>query len=811
MTPTPGTPATLSAYDALGRLIQSTATDGATRQTRYSLALDAAGLRRVQALDENGAATTSLLDAWGRVLQVSPPTANGQSIHPTLFYSYDTLGQLAQVTRGGATTTLQYDLGGRKSQLLDPDLGSWSYSYDALGNLLQQSDARGCLTSLSYDLLNRPLSKSFSGACSGTSVQYSYDQGTNGIGHRSAMSDASGSSSWGYDARGRMVSETRQVSGYGSFATAWGYNSADALQWMQYPSSNNGQLGETVTYAYNQRLLLESVIGNYSYVAGSSYDAAGRLTQRIFGTNQAQSQYSYYPWTAQGGRLQQLVSGTLGNPSSLQDLRYTYGATGNVLTIQDFKMGLPQTQTFSYDPLDRLLSASASGGFNGVGDYSQGYSYDPLSGNLAAKGGVSYSYGDSSHAHAVTSLSNGGSFQYDANGNMTQRTVNGQTYNLSYDAENRLTGVSGASTASFTYNGDGERVVSTVGGAVVVYVGEYFEWQPATTALTKYYYAGSQRVAMRMGSAPPLWLLGDHLGSTAVVANTNGTQHSRKGYKAFGESRFAAGSLPTRYQFTGQASHESDFGLYFYKARWYDPYLSRFSQPDQIIPDPYNPQDWNRYQYTRANPLKYTDPTGHFPWLLIPILIFIATIPGDTGSYEVDPATAAFGEAALRFVDPVDWVYTGIDCLSGNCSGTDLLFGLLPFVNGGLDDAADAAKALNSTDALAHADDLVETAGQLHHIFSNKISNALNEHRTLSGVLNRDDFKVQGLDAASHNGYQAWHRAYDQEVVNWLYDNPRATPEQFLSYMRDLYQRTEMDKRFPQAWQQLQMAIEEWE
>ena len=276
-------------------------------------------------------------------------------------------------------------------------------------------------------------------------------------------------------------------------------------------------------------------------------------------------------------------------------------------------MGLPQTQSFSYDPLDRLLSASASGGFNGVGDYSQSYSYDPLSGNLAAKGGVSYSYGDSGHAHAVTSLSNGSSFQYDANGNMTQRIVNGQTYNLSYDAENRLAGVSGANTASFIYNGDGERVVSTVGGVVVVYVGEYFEWQPATTASIRYYYAGGQRVAMRMGSAPPLWLLGDHLGSTAVVANTDATQHSRKGYKAFGETRFAAGSLPTRYQFTGQASHESDFGLYFYKARWYDPALGRWTSLDTVVPSPGNPLDWDRYSYTRNNPIKYLDPGGHTP------------------------------------------------------------------------------------------------------------------------------------------------------------------------------------------------------
>lgn len=79
--------------------------------------------------------------------------------------------------------------------------------------------------------------------------------------------------------------------------------------------------------------------------------------------------------------------------------------------------------------------------------YSENYTYDANTGNLASKGGVNYSY-DANHPHAVASLSNGNTYSYDANGNMLQRVVGGQTYTLSYDAENRLISVSGPSLSA---------------------------------------------------------------------------------------------------------------------------------------------------------------------------------------------------------------------------------------------------------------------------------------------------------------------------------------------------------------------------
>jgi RHS repeat-associated protein len=83
-------------------------------------------------------------------------------------------------------------------------------------------------------------------------------------------------------------------------------------------------------------------------------------------------------------------------------------------------------------------------------------------------------------------------------------------------------------------------------------------------------------------------------------------------YYPWGTERYTYGTTPTSYHFTGQRL-ESGIGLYYYGARWYDPYLNRWIQPDSIIPNPTNSQDLDRYSYARNNPVKYIDPNGH--WL----------------------------------------------------------------------------------------------------------------------------------------------------------------------------------------------------
>ena len=225
---------------------------------------------------------------------------------------------------------------------------------------------------------------------------------------------------------------------------------------------------------------------------------------------------------------------------------------------------------------------------------------------------VEYAYGG--QPHAVTSITSGGQtirqYTYDLNGNMTQRIEGSDTYTFTYDTENRLMSgaKNGVTLASYTYDGDGKRVKAQEGGFTTYYIGDYYEWRegPTTTAV-KYYYAAGQRIAMRQGGVLT-WLLGDHLGSTTITANENGTLATEQTYTAWGQTR--SGSVTTDRQYTGQIS-EPQLGIYFYNARYYDPYSARFLSADSIIPDPYNPVDWDRYAYVRNDPINGLDPSGN--------------------------------------------------------------------------------------------------------------------------------------------------------------------------------------------------------
>jgi RHS repeat-associated protein len=168
--------------------------------------------------------------------------------------------------------------------------------------------------------------------------------------------------------------------------------------------------------------------------------------------------------------------------------------------------------------------------------------------------------------------------------------------------------VTGASTANFYYDADGAQVKTIVNGVTTYYVGNHYEVK--NSVVTKYYFAGATRLAVRTGGTLS-YLLGDHIGSSSVTTDANGVKTASALYKAFGETRFSAGALGTDYKFTGQRE-EASLGIYYFNARWMDPSLGRFTSPDSIVPtSTQGTQAWDRYAFVNNNPVRYNDPTGH--------------------------------------------------------------------------------------------------------------------------------------------------------------------------------------------------------
>jgi RHS repeat-associated protein len=208
---------------------------------------------------------------------------------------------------------------------------------------------------------------------------------------------------------------------------------------------------------------------------------------------------------------------------------------------------------------------------------------------------------------------------------MTCRVEGGITFKQDYNAENRISAIhkmnGTCSTGSVTeswlygYDGDGVRVTTahytgvTLDSLTLYYMGGAYE--VTGSQVKKYYSIAGMTVAMNDGSGLK-YLLTDHLGSTNVVLDADGDLLSQQRYLPFGEVRTIPNSpiLQTDFGYTGQRNL-SGTGLMDYRARFYSQSLGRFIQPDSIIPNPTNPQSFNRYSYVINRPLVFTDPSGN--------------------------------------------------------------------------------------------------------------------------------------------------------------------------------------------------------
>lgn len=165
--------------------------------------------------------------------------------------------------------------------------------------------------------------------------------------------------------------------------------------------------------------------------------------------------------------------------------------------------------------------------------------------------------------------------------------------------------------AHYYYDGNGTMVKSVIDDIVTYYASSAYQVKTdgSHTNTRKYYSFGSTAVAMRENNGV-IWLLQDQVNSTTITADANGILLSETRYSAFGEVRYANGTTVTDKLYTGQ-QQETEIGLDYYVARFYDPEIAHFVQPDMMVSNIGRLQGFDLYSYVNNNPIKLIDPSGH--------------------------------------------------------------------------------------------------------------------------------------------------------------------------------------------------------
>ncbi len=193
-----------------------------------------------------------------------------------------------------------------------------------------------------------------------------------------------------------------------------------------------------------------------------------------------------------------------------------------------------------------------------------------------------------------------------------------------YDALGRLSGttVSGTTTTTYGYDGDGNLAVQAAGGTATRYALDTQGGLPERlgaltttggTTTSVWYVRGFGGELARETAAGTAWYLGDRLGSVrATYGAMAASATARTDYDPFGTPLAGPGLVaPTDYGYAGEPQ-DAATGLVQLRARWYQPGSGQFTARDPFGGDTGTPRGYNPYGYADADPVNNTDPTGLF-------------------------------------------------------------------------------------------------------------------------------------------------------------------------------------------------------
>ncbi len=483
-------------YDTYGRIIGQSApavNSGADTTVQYSYGVTQ-GLRYTSATDVGGNVDTTYYNALGEVDRKVDPSG------AITWYAYDFANRVYTVTDAdGKQTVTTLDNWGNKIGLVEPNSGSWTFTYDNESNIVSKTGPGLKTVFFEYDGLNRKTYVTDAANMMGATYTYDNDPASNGFGEIKSVSDDSGVTTFYFDPQGRRERVSKLITP----VPADPFNTVPFTMQYQYVYDNLNRVtqliypdGSILNHSYSpaghlQELRLktlsdgvtqtgESTIVTYQGPFDIDNTAVNPSVKRITG-NGVETTVSLDRLTGKVlGRNTMLQGGAV-----YQDLAYTYDLFGNITTITD-NLDASRTETYVYDSIGRLVNAN-SGLYGNLS-----YTYS-LGGNLIQKGDRTLYYQNNPNpapgsnnncsvsVQAVCSDSYGNSYDYDANGNMIGRgDHNADTYRtFYYDSANRLTKVmnsQGVVKTSFGYDYDNARVSKvSADGAVTYFFGGMYE------------------------------------------------------------------------------------------------------------------------------------------------------------------------------------------------------------------------------------------------------------------------------------------------------------------------------------------------
>jgi len=601
---------TKTTYDKRRRV--ETATNPANETTRHEHDLNN---NRTASIAPNGARTTFTFDDRNWLVAVAEPLNRNSA------YTRDNNGNLKRFTDGeNRSIDYDHDEMNRRSSVTYAGGATQTFKYDASGNLERHIDALGVQVTRTFDKLSRERTKSFSASSDGLAgITTTYDANGNVVTIDENYGAATRTTTKTYDAFDRELTSRDAFGGQ----IAYTYD----------PNGNRKSLAtqdaKLTAYSFdglNRLKGLTSAAGSVQY----DYDRTGLVREQRNGNGTATS--STYDAAGRPVRIS-LAKGT----SVLNLTEYTYGHPNGLRTEERVnRPGGAQVTTYRYDGADRLRGTTRLDGPNSVDtewtfDLADNRLTETVRSTGANAGTVtrSYTYDARNQLRQIADSANGSTtLTYDVQGNLTQKVRGNDTTNYVWSARDLLSSVSRNGTLLGRYGSDAlgmrvqkEAIDPLQPGAPPRLLNTQWDDENAVqdrdaagNVVARYDFAGGQPVAMWSAADGSQVLHADALGSVVATTAADGSVKSETLYDAWGNPVVKEGASANKFLYTGHQG-DAETGLYYFKARYYDPETGRFISVDPAEGQDDQPASYNKYLYAYANPMLYVDPDGRIALL----------------------------------------------------------------------------------------------------------------------------------------------------------------------------------------------------